>query len=347
MESRLDVVVIGGGTGSYTALVGLKRHPVNLTAVVSMADDGGSSGRLRDEFGHLPPGDVRRCLLALSSDESARTLRRLFEFRFNRGNGLNGHSFGNLFLTALTELTGSTDGAILEAAKLLGVRGTVLPVTLADCRLCAELEDDTTILGESKIDIRTENADCRIRRVFLSPAAPANPAALAAIGRADVIVIGPGDLYTSVIPNLLVRGVAEAITASRAIKIYVSNLMTKHGETDGFTASDLVAEVQRYLGSPASLDHVVINDDSGFPVHLLERYAAERAYPVRADLAACLALGPRAHSHRLALASTLIRHDPARLADAIMGIAYGAMGGREPWVGDRREEIERCPTAIP
>jgi uncharacterized cofD-like protein len=285
-----------------------------------MADDGGSSGRLRDEFGHLPPGDVRRCLVALSSDESAKTLRKLFEYRFDRGTGLNGHSFGNLFLTALTELTGSTESAILEASRFLGVTGVVLPVTLSNTRLFAELQDGTLVSGESSIDLRTERLDSRIQRVFLSPPAEANPAALSAIARADAIVIGPGDLYTSIVPNLLVAGIPEAINRARAVKIHVCNLMTKPGETDGFKASDFVAEIQHYLGSTSSVDHVIVNDDSGFPFHLLKRYASADAFPVEADLERCALLGPQPHFFPLAAAGTLIRHDSARLAEVIVDL---------------------------
>ncbi len=329
MGSLRRVVVIGGGTGTYTVLLGLRHYPVHLTAVVSMADDGGSSGRLRDEFGHLPPGDVRRCLLALSSDESAKVLRRLFEYRFDRGHGLNGHSFGNLFLTALTELLGGTEPAIAEAARLLSVRGVVLPVTLSDCRLYAELVDGSVISGETNIDIRAEKPEGRIERVYLAPAAVANPAALAAIEQADAVVIGPGDLYTSILPNLLVAGVPEAIGRSPAARIYVCNIMTKHGETDGFRASDFVREVQRYLGSQRAIDHVVVSDPSDFPGHLLRRYAQEQAYPVEADLERCAQLGPDVHFHSLAAAGTLLRHDSAKLAGVIVGLAERRARERE------------------
>jgi uncharacterized cofD-like protein len=334
--TRPRIVVIGGGTGTYTALLGLKRHQVNLTAVVSMADDGGSSGRLRDEFGHLPPGDVRRCLLALSSDESARVLRQLFEYRFARGNGLSGHSFGNLILTALTEMTGRTDLAIAEAARLLNVKGTVLPVTLTNSCLCAEIDDGTLIRGECHIDIRTEKPDHRLRRVFLDPPAAANPMVLTAIEKADAIVIGPGDLYTSILPNLLVAGVAEAIRRTSGLRVYVCNLMTKHGETDGFSASEFVLEVQRYLGGSRPLDHVILSDDSQFPTELLQKYAAERSFPVDPDLTRCACLGVQIHCHSLAAAGTLLRHDPAKLALAVMEI-----------VAQRRGHCSRNDSAVP
>ena len=317
MKKVPRIVVIGGGTGSHTVLTGLRRHRVHLTAVVSMADDGGSSGRLRDEFGHLPPGDVRRCLVALSSDSSP-AVRRLFEYRFDRGNGLDGHSFGNLFLTALTELTGRSDVAIAEAGRLLGVKDTVLPVTLSNCRLCAELEDGSIICGETHIDIRGTAPLARIRRVFLEPPAVVYPPVLAALNDADAIVIGPGDLYTSIVPNLLVAGVPAAINNARATRIYICNIMTKHGETDGYRASDFVREVQRYLGGCGSLDHVLLNDPARLPPSLLDCYVDERAFPVAADVEECRRLGPLPHVRHFAAASSPFRHEPAALGSAVL-----------------------------
>jgi uncharacterized cofD-like protein len=327
MKKLPRIVVIGGGTGSYTILTGLKRHRVHLTAIVSMADDGGSSGRLRDEFGHLPPGDVRRCLLALSSDSSP-ALRRLFEYRFDRGQGLGGHNFGNLLLTALTELTGRSDLAIAEAGRLLGVKGEVLPVTLSDSRLFAELEDGTILRGETHIDIRAEGLTGKIARIFLEPRATAYPKALAAIHKADAIVIGPGDLYTSVLPNLLVAGIPSAVISAPATRIYVCNVMTKHGETDGYRASDFVREVQRYLGASWSLDHVILNDTLGLPQNLLDRYAEEQAFPVAADVEQVRQLGPCPHVRPVASASNLLRHDPDQLANAILKLIEQAATGR-------------------
>jgi uncharacterized cofD-like protein len=278
----------------------------------------------------------------LSSDGCAKVLRQLFEYRFDRGNGLNGHSFGNLLLTALTELTGGTELAIAEAARLLGVRGSVLPVTLSDSRLCAELEDGTLICGESNIDIRQENADCRIVRLFLVPPSTANPLAVAAIERADAIVIGPGDLYTSILPNLLVAGVSDAINHSRAIKVYVCNLMTKHGETDGYRASDFVREVQRYLGVKQSIDHVIVNDSSALPQHLLRRYALARAFPVQADLERCAGLGPQTHYHPLAAASTLLRHDPSKLSAVIMELIEQSIQSTDGGLGEQTASQAAC-----
>jgi uncharacterized cofD-like protein len=311
------IVVMGGGTGSYTVLSGFKHHRVQPTAIVSMADDGGSSGRLRDEFGQLPPGDVRRCLIAMSSHSSV-ALRRLFEYRFDRGYGLNGHNFGNLFLTALTDITGRSDAAIAEAGRLLGIKGEVLPVTLYDTRLCAELEDGTLIRGETNIDIRVPGPTPRIRRIFLDPPAIANPAALAALEEADAVVIGPGDLYTSVLPNLLVAGIPSAVRNSPATRVYVCNLMTKHGETDGFRASDFVAEVQRYSGGADALDHVLVNDAAAIPKNLLARYSAEQSFPVEPDIKICKRLGPTPHLRALASSANVLRHDSQLLAAEIL-----------------------------
>jgi len=315
------IVVIGGGTGSYTVLQGLKHHTEHLTAVVSVADDGGSSGRLRDEFGHLPPGDLRKCLLALSpSDEVGETLRSLFDYRFDRGEGLDGHSFGNLLLTALTEITGTSEAAIKKASTLLNIKGQVLPVTLQDTRLVAELRDGTIVRGEAQIDVRTVKTEMPIHRIYLDPEATVYAETQEALRQADVIIIGPGDLYTSVLPNLLVRGVPQAIRASAAAKVYVCNLMTKHGETDGFSASDFVAEVLRYLGKGAALDYVLL-DDADYEPELMERYAQEQSFPVRADLERCRQLVSDVIVAPLSCCGSLIRHDSDLLAKQIMLIA--------------------------
>ncbi len=311
------IVVIGGGTGTYTVLTGLKKHPVDLTAVVSMADSGGSSGRLRDELGILPPGDVRRCLLALASDEVSQSLRELFEFRFENGRELKNHSFGNLFLAALTEITGREDLAILEAAKVLQVRGQVLPVSLTNTQLCARLEDGTIIKGETNIDIRKVKPQLRIKEVFLKPAAEIYAPVAEAIAAADLIVVGPGDLYTSIIPNLLVRGIDTALVASSAPVVYVANIMTKYGETDGFAASDFAREIVRYLGR--TLDFLVVNRFAKpIPPRLLGRYREERADPVTADVEHCSDYAAKVVARNLVSAKSLLRHDPVRLAETIL-----------------------------
>lgn len=317
MKSR-KIVVIGGGTGIYSTLSGLKRYSQSITAVVTMADDGGSSGRLRDEFGHLPPGDVRRCLLALSPNRRVnRILRDLFEYRFSKGIGLSGHSFGNLLLTAMTEITGSMDAAIQDASRLLNVRGMVLPVTTDNVRLCAELEDGTLIHGEHNIDVRTASPEVRIKRVFLSPTARIYRPAREAILEADVIVLGPGDLYTSLLPNLLVEGLPEAIMANQGQHIYVCNLMTKHGETDGFKASDFIKEVSGYLNGPGSFSDMIVNTEY-IPSQILDKYAREKAYQVVADINECDEFVRSVHAGAMVTRGELVRHDPTKLARLIM-----------------------------
>ncbi len=326
---RIRVVVIGGGTGSYNVLRGLKSYPVELAAIVSMLDDGGSSGRLRDEFGHLPPGDVRRCLLALAADDDTGwTLRRLFEFRFERGFGLNGQSVGNLLLTALTEISGDLEGAIRDATRLLNVRGEVIPVTLADSRLCAVLADGTQVLGESNIDVRHVRPDLPIRDVYLDPPAPANPRAIEAIASADVIVIGPGDLYSSVMPNLRVDDLAGAIRDAHAPVVYVSNLMTKHGETDGYTAARMAEVVRSALAVPR-LDAVIASTDV-FDRDLLVRYRAERSEPVDLDPTRLRAITAHICAEPLAMDADIARHDPSKLADALMRTVQMLSASRAP-----------------
>ena len=318
----LRVVVIGGGTGIYAVLSGLRTYPVQTTAIVSMSDNGGSSGRLRDEFGFLPPGDVRRCLVALADDDESMLLRQLFEYRFDRGHGLHGHTFGNLLLTALTDLLGSTDRAVEEAGKLLRIRGRVLPVTLSDTTLCARLADGHEICGETDIDIRKAFHGVPIERVFLRPEADVHQPVVEAIERADLIVMGPGDLYTSVIPNLLVGGVAEAIRRSRGRTVYVCNVMTKHGETDGFAAGDFIQQINRYLGEP--VDCAVLNYHESLPRHLYDRYKEERAEPVAIDLGRCYELVERMAIRPLTATGVLVRHDAARLAATLLELATEA-----------------------
>src|SRR5947209_3938650 len=321
----LRAVVIGGGTGIYAVLTGLRHYTSNITAVVSMSDNGGSSGRLRDEFGYLPPGDVRRCLVALASDADSMLLRQLFEYRFEKGLGLNGHTFGNLLLTALTDILGGSDRAIEEAGHLLRIRGRVLPVTLDATTLCARLRDGHEICGETDIDVRKVHHEVPIDHVYLRPVAQATPAVLHAIEQADLVVLGPGDLYTSVIPNLLVGGVAGAIRASQARKVYLCNVMTKHGETDHYAASDFIRAINRYLGGP--VDCAVLNYHESLPRQLYEKYRREHAEPVAIDLARCYELVEQLAIRPLTATGALVRHDPVRLADTLLEVARGS--GRE------------------
>lgn len=252
-NNKKKIAVVGGGTGIFSVLTGLKNYPVQLSAIVSMADSGGSSGVLREEFGVLPPGDIRRALVALSDSEQL--LCELFNFRFQRGE-LEGHNFGNLLLTALSKMEGDFQRGVERAMALLNVEGEVIPVTTEDAQLHAELENGQIIKGETNIDVPRHDGDLKIERVFLEPECNVNSKAEQALREADAIVIGPGDLYTSIVPNLLVQGVPEAINGSSATKIYVCNLMTKFGETNGFEASDFVKVIKRYL---QQLDYVLIN----------------------------------------------------------------------------------------
>jgi len=265
-------VTIGGGTGSFPILRALKNQPVNLTAIVSMADDGGMAGVLRDEYGVLPPSDVRKTLVALA--EPGSILRELFNYRFSEGS-FKGCAFGNFFLAALEKITGSFAEAVKEASKVLKVKGSVIPVTLSDARLCAKLADGAVIKGETNIDIPTKDFRPAIKKVWLEPKAEINPQAETAIKTADLIVICPGDLYTSIIPNFLVKGMKEAVKKSKAKKVCFVNLMTKFGETHGFKAEDFIKTIEKYLGRDA-LDFVVFNSKKP-RAEILKRYKKEKA----------------------------------------------------------------------
>ncbi len=330
------VVTIGGGTGPFALLSHLKHYPCAVTAIVSMADSGGSSRRLMDEFGQLPLGDLRQALVALS--RKGRLWRDLFAYRFREmplaangsepapivRNGIGGHSLGNLMISALQDINeGNLLWAIQDAQDILDTAGTVLPVTLDHATLVAELDDGTQVRTESEIDTRGEqhpDDTRRITRILLEDETPACVEAIRAIRRADIIILGPGDLYTSVLPSLLVKDVADAVRASEAQKVYVCNLMTKHGETDGFRASDFVAEIHRYLGG--RVDRAILHDGS-FPDDLLELYAAKRQHPVVPDVAAVEQLVPHVAVDRLLAvhAGQLVRHDAERLLRAVLAPA--------------------------
>ena len=256
MNKVNKVVTIGGGTGSYVELTGLKKYPLKLTAVVTMTDSGGSSGKLRDELGVLPPGDVRQCLVALA--ESSKLLRDMFNYRFEEGD-LKGHSFGNIFLSVLEKNTGSMKKAISESGKILLIKGSVAPVTFTRSELCVELEDGKKIEGETHIDeVEKMENRAKIIRAYLKPHATINEDAENAILNADFIIIGPGDLYTSVITHLLVDGVSKAIKNSKAKKVFVMNLMTKYGQTTNYTAKDHLEDLEKYLGKNI-LDYILVN----------------------------------------------------------------------------------------
>lgn len=315
------IVAIGGGTGLSTLLRGLKTYSANITAIVTVADDGGSSGRLRREIGVLPPGDIRNCLAALADEE--KLLTELFQYRFQAGDGLTGHSFGNLFLTAMSEITGDLEQAITASSNVLAVRGKVLPATLSDVRLWAELTDGRRIEGESNIT----HAGGSIVKIGCTPAnPPALPKALQAIQEADYIIIGPGSLYTSVIPNLLVPEIAEAIAqrcrggkTSPVPCIYVCNIMTQPGETQGYTVSEHIRAIDAACGQ--KLFSAVLVHKKAFSERSLIRYAQENSHPVFLDREATAQLG-----RRIVLANVmdedehtaLVRHNPQRLAGVLL-----------------------------
>ncbi len=318
--SDLKIVVIGGGTGNRTTLTGLKHEQCNLTAVVAMTDSGGSSGRLRDELGILPPGDIRQCLVALASSEPPNPLMaQLFDYRFSAGNGLEGHSFGNLYLTALTEVTGNIATAIEEASRMLSIKGTVLPVTLTRASLVARLKDGSELSGEASIGQRQEDLDVSIDYIHLSPKAYAYPPAIQAIEEADAVIMGPGDIYTSILPNLLVEDVSQAINASSAAKICICNLMTKPGESDGFKASSFVGLIREYLGTTDLLDYLIVNN-TPYPERLLERYRSFGQYPVEIDDDESGKLVREVVHGPLFTAGVYLHHDSYLLAKTVMGI---------------------------
>jgi uncharacterized cofD-like protein len=313
MKPDSRIVVIGGGTGVFTVLTGLRSRFKNLAAIVTMADDGGSTGALREDFGVLPPGDIRRALIALSKTDN-KILSALFNYRFKEGAGLHGHSFGNLMLTALERITGSFESAIREAARILRVEGSVIPVTLKQTKLFAELENGAIIKGESNIDVPKHDGQLRIKRVWLRPAAAINPNARKALLVADLIIIGPGDLYTSIIPNLLVSGIKTTLQKTKAKIIYLINLMTKFGETNGFAASDFVKEIEKYLGRGV-VDYVVVSNRRP-AVTRLKKYKKEKAEWVRFDKKN---FGPRPKliPENLIRSSGFIRHAPEKIAELI------------------------------
>ncbi|MCS7286212.1 MAG: YvcK family protein [Anaerolineae bacterium] len=304
------VVAIGGGHGLYTLLRGLKKYTPNITAVITVADDGGSSGRIRRDFNTLPPGDFRNCLVALADDEDL--MAKLFQYRFGRGAGLDGHTLGNLFITALTELTGSFEKALSRSAQVLAIHGRILPSTTERITLCAEIHCPETlevvlVEGESAIPRKMG----KIERVFIKPeGARAYPETLKAILGADIITLGPGSLFTSIMPNLLVEEIAWAIRASKAMKIYICNIATQKGETDGFTLEDHVKALEKIAGK-GLFDIIIANNNLDFEVP-----GGEPVRPTMTEL-----------SYRVVVADLVDRenpwrHDPVRLAEVIMTIYH-------------------------
>ena len=315
--------VIGGGTGLSTLLYGLKEYTSNITAIVTVADEGGSSGRLREQFGLLAPGDIRNCLVALADTEPL--MRNLFQFRFGGKAELDGHSFGNLFITAMTKITGDFEKAVKESSKVLAIRGQVVPSTLEEVRLVAEYEDGTRILGESKIS----NWKKPIKRIYLDQKdCQATPEAASALKEADVVVIGPGSLYTSVIPNLLIEGITKAILESKAIKIYVCNIMTQSGETDNYKASDHIEALVAHAKSKL-FDYCILNF-ARIPPQFVEKYKQEDAHPVIADVEKLEEMGFSVIKENLVSAKDCVRHDAQKLARIIVDLIEAKAKVNEP-----------------
>ena len=318
------IVAIGGGTGLSTLLRGLKEHTGNLTAIVTVADDGGSSGRLRRELGLPPPGDLRNCIAALADAEPLMT--RLFQYRFNEGTGLEGHSFGNLFIAAMTDVTGNFEEAVRETSRVLAVRGQILPSTLTNVTLSAVTEDDDEIHGESEIRGRGGG----IKQVFINPQnAQANPDAIRAILNADIVIVGPGSLFTSVLPNMLVEGIRSAIEMSKATKIYVCNVATEHGETDSFAVSDHYAALDRHIGT-SLFQYVIANNNHNHNAgDGLSSWQSEPVLIDRSRINGTAIIGVDVISEE-----NRYHHEPKKLAAAVMRLYY-----------QRRELAQLLPVA--
>lgn len=326
----LHVVAIGGGTGLSTLLRGLRRHvsmpglpttnPAqisDLAAVVTVTDDGGSSGRLRKDFNMLPPGDLRNCMVALSEEEDM--LVKLFAHRFRSGNGLNGHNFGNLFVAALTELTGDFAHAIQLASKILATRGRIYPVTTANATLVARMDDGSFVRGETRITASHR----RIAELILDPPdAAAVPETLEAIERADLITIGPGSLYTSLITNLLVQGIPQALASARGLRVFICNLMTQANESLGLTASEHIERIYEHTHAPV-FDYAIVNT-APFSEETLARYAAENASPIVADIARIEALGVKCVAGDFASEENVVRHNAGLVTDALLALCHSA-----------------------
>ncbi|MBP2627917.1 MAG: putative protein family [Firmicutes bacterium] len=309
------VAVIGGGTGLAVLLRGIKSVTGNVTAIVTVADDGGSSGRLREDFDMIPPGDLRNCLVALADTEPL--MEKLFQHRFGGTGGLAGHNFGNLFIAAMTEVLGDVEQALKESSKVLAVRGRVLPASIQKVRLWAKMTDGTVVEGESQIPLANKQID----RVYLEPkdTLPVE-STLEAIRDADAVILGPGSLYTSILPNLLVQGVADTLRQSQAVKIYICNVMTQPGETDGYSASEHVKAILDHVG-PGVIDYVVVNNHN-VAENLQQKYANQGAYPVEADVKTIEAMGIKAFSADVISETNWVRHDPLKLSRTIVSMIY-------------------------
>jgi len=323
------IVCIGGGTGTSVVLSGFKKYPVDISVIVSMADSGGSNRVIRDEFGLLPTSDIRQCLVALAEvdGDPEQLLRKLFMYRFSEGKGTKGMTFGNLFMAALADILGSQKEAIKKTCQILKIKGEILPVTFTDSNLVAIYRDDSKVTGEHFIDEPQHDGRLRIKKVFLEPESRVNPEAVKVIERANLIVIGPGDLYTSLIVNLLVKGIVEALQKTRAKIVFVLNLMTKYGQTFGFTAKDHISVLERYLGKNY-LNFVLVNSRP-IPNSALKKYEREQEFPVIDDLKDSYFKVIRSdflsekETKKVAgdaLKRALIRHDSKKLAKVLISL---------------------------
>lgn len=334
-------MVIGGGTGLSVLLRGLKEYTSNITAIVTVGDDGGSSGRIREEFGMVPVGDVRNCIVALSDREEL--MEQIFDYRFQQGEGLDGHSLGNLLLVAMAHLTGSFHDAVSDINEVLQIRGKVLPVTDEPITLKAILDDDTEIIGESCVS----QADRPIVRLTIEPedVQPLDEA-LEAIAEAEAIVLGPGSLFTSIIPNLLVDGIVDAILKSPAMKFYVCNVMTQAGETDHFTAEDHLLSILEH-GRKGIVDYIIVNNHAAMNREVLQRYAEEGAVPVTYKKEQLEVLKVKVVEANLLNEQHVLRHDSVQLAETIMDQIYirhgfwGAAGWRHNYKAVKKKNRQR------
>jgi uncharacterized cofD-like protein len=307
------ITAIGGGTGLSTILEGLREHTSNISAIVAMSDEGGSSGRLREEFGMLPPGDIRNCLVSLSA--SPQLMRDLFQYRFTEGDGIKGHSFGNIFITAMTQVTGSFKAAIEESSKVLAISGRVIPSSLENIRLRAEYEDGSIRDGEDKIPEEGK----AIKLISLVPSdAKSNPEAIEAIREADIIIMGPGSLFTSIIPNLLINQLREEMSKKDAIKLYICNVMTQPGETDAFTAYDHVQALVTHAGK--GIVNCCLVNSGRLEYQLLLKYAKEKSFPVILDREKIRKIGIAVFEAEVVSKSNYLRHDFSKTAQAVMDI---------------------------
>ncbi len=330
-KKKPKIVIIGGGTGTYTVLTGLRDYPFDLTAIISMADSGGSNRVLRDEFGILPTSDIRQALVALADNKGDRDIfRQLFTYRFHQGVGISGMTFGNLFMAALSDILGSQLRAIQETAKILHVKGKILPVTLDDVQLLARYENGHQVVGEHYIDEPRHDGKLKIVELETIPRAAVYKKAAEAIVSADLVILGPGDLYTSLICNLIIEGIPKALRKTKGKVAYIMNLMSRNGQTYKFSARDHITVIERYLGREA-VDYVLINNNLKFPRGILGKYREENSFPVKDDfdgrkdyfkvircdlLSSSVAKKAKGDQLR----RSMIRHDSKNLATAISGL---------------------------